>query len=349
MNSIKLVAEQVKQVRDLRGISQESLAESVGVATRTIQRIEDAHAAYKTKHNVAELVARVLAVSINTLLPTPDRPTYSWLVMRDGEPTKLIHDISSVIKEEIIASSMPFDCLKPDDVTLYLQTKELPWSVTIEHHFESTSSNSERTWSFRPVCHDEECGLVWVKPTFIEELMWMSAVATLCYDTAYDVFIDSHPLIPGDREHHYLVLFHSKIGQSENLVHGYQLFNDDSDLAISLGSWLSERQRKVNAHQEYATGKLCLEMYSKDSSGIDIYKVWSKGDGTFERAPWVDKHKNQLEDSINQRKLDDVGPVRMAYSAPMTYKKFITPMIPAISGSPVICARFGYKENKVND
>jgi len=347
MNSIQLDGEHVKMIREMRGVSQESLAESAGASARTIQRIERNDSSRKAKQDTAESIAQVLGVALNTLLASPDRGIYSWLIMREGEPIKLSHDLSSLI-EEVIAFTMPFREMKRDDVTLHIQSKELPWSVTVEHHFESGLSNNEMTWSFRPVCYDEECGMLWTKPTLYEEFWWKTIVAHLCYNTAYDVLINGDFLVPNDAKCKYLALFYKRIGQHEKVIEGYQLFNDEAGLAISLGVWLSERQTRVSAHQEHSTGKLSLATNTRDLYQLDICRVWSKGDGVFERAPWTYMHKEELENSINERKVCQMGPVSMVYSEPLAYKQPITPMIPAILGSPVIHARFGLEEGEVD-
>ncbi|MCL1107647.1 hypothetical protein [Shewanella algicola] len=186
------------------------------------------------------------------------------------------------------------------------------------------------------------------KPTFFEEFWWKAIVARLCYNTAYDVLIDGNLLIPNDAECKYLTLFYKRIDQNEKVIEGYQLFNNETDLAVSLGAWLSERKTRVSAQQEHSTGRLSLVTNTRDSYQLDICRVWEKGDGIFERAPWADKHKDELQSSINERKVCQMGPVSMVYSEPLTYKQPITPMIPAILCSPVIHAQFGLEEGEVD-
>ncbi|MGS0824381.1 helix-turn-helix domain-containing protein [Shewanella sp. 0m-8] len=325
---VKLDGSIVKRLREKCRLTQEELAEKSKMSNRHIQRIEDVDNNGQTKLENAESIAIALGVSLDTLSYSPASKRQAWLVIQQGLPLDLRNEIDSVLRE-IKLSAMPFESLSRSSTTLYVQSKTLPWSVTIEHHFDG---GGEMTWEFRPVHFDEDMGLLWTEPDLLDEMFWEIDVEQLCYETAYDVIIDGKSVVPDNLSALYRIEFFHLNADAQRVYDGYQLIQDDSDLAISLGIWLSERKAKVHASLSSSVpGAVLIESGVQDNISLVISRVWQDDKNQFQRAPWTYKHREEIETSINQRKLDKQGPVHVTYSSPMRYDKTITPMIPALN------------------
>ncbi|WP_162149006.1 helix-turn-helix domain-containing protein [Shewanella colwelliana] len=318
----------VKAVRERRRMTQEDLAEKSNMSERQIQRIEDASNTRQTKQGNAERIAEALGISLDSLLQSPDSERIGWVVTQEGRFMGVRHEIRSLLSE-IKHSAMPFENQPRDSTTLYIQSKTLPWGVTIEHHFKG---GNEMSWEIRPVKYDEDIGLLWTEPDAMDDMLWEIDVAQLLYETAYDVIIDGKPVVPDDIKPQYQVkFFHQEEGAAERVFQGYQLIKDDSDLAISLGIWLSERKTKVHASLcSTLLGTLQIESGALDNVSLVVSRVWQDSDGQLQLAPWTYKHRESLVTSINKRHVDKQGPAHVTYSEPMRYNRTVTSMTPAL-------------------
>ncbi|MEZ9537338.1 helix-turn-helix domain-containing protein [Shewanella sp. 10N.286.51.B8] len=316
----------IKGLREKRRMSQEGLAEQTGLSSRQIQRIEEANNTMETKLKNAEKIAAVLCVPLDSLLQTPDSERIGWLVIQDGRVTGVRHEIASLLTE-IKHSAMPFDSQPRESTTLHVQSKDLPWAVTIEHHFQG---GNEMTWEFRPVHYDESMGLLWDETDAIDDMFWAIDVEQLIYETAYDVTINAKPIVPDGVEPQYRVEFFHYAEGEQRICEGYQLIADDSDLAISLGEWLSQRKAKVNASlSSTLLGALKIDSELMDNVSLVISRIWQDCNGELHLAPWTYKHRESLATSINKRHAGKQGPVHVTYSNPMSYNRTVTPMTPA--------------------
>lgn len=325
--NVELSATAVKAVREKRRMTQEELAEKSNMSDRQIQRIEDVSDTSQTKQVNAERIAEALGIPLGSLLQSSDSKRVGWLVIQEGLTVGVRHEIGSLVTE-IQRSAMPFGNQLRESTTLHVQSKDLPWAITIEHHFQG---GSETTWEFRPVFYDEGMGLLWEETNPMDDMLWEIDVAQLLYETAYDVTINGKPLVPEGVKQQYRVEFYHSEGEVEKIYDGYQLITDDSDLAISLGRWLSECKTKVHASFcSMLLGALQIESGLLDNISLVISRVWQDCTGELHLAPWTYKHRESLVTSINKRHVGKQGPVHVTYSDPMSYNRTVTPMTPAL-------------------